>query len=298
MTKWPYIFFIKSANPGGCGAGGGPGRMTSVAVTLARWAARLEPEPGDLELARPVLAGHGGGHAGRPRPSRHPAGRGPARGRALGRRRARAGFRRPAHAVDHARQRGLRADGAGHRRRAARLPGRGGGDGAAGDGPGLAALLGRLARHLHGRGAGQRRRGGRRAGAAGGADRGGHGAGRARRRRGPAGLRHGRQVAAGRLRRRRRDPRGPARGRGRAGRPRGAGRVAGPGRRRRPAAVDPSGPAVPNGLAIKLYPCCYALQRPISALSELAQSDLPGRSWTRPGSAGSCCAPRRPRSCR
>ncbi len=41
-----------------------------------------------------------------------------------------------------------------------------------------------------------------------------------------------------------------------------------------PAAVDPSGPAVPNGLAIKLYPCCYALQRPISALSELAASKL------------------------
>src|SRR5262252_3733220 len=38
----------------------------------------------------------------------------------------------------------------------------------------------------------------------------------------------------------------------------------------RPAAVDSSGPAVPNGLAIKLYPCCYALQRPISALSEIA----------------------------
>jgi 2-methylcitrate dehydratase PrpD len=37
-----------------------------------------------------------------------------------------------------------------------------------------------------------------------------------------------------------------------------------------PAAVDPSGPAVPNGLAIKLYPCCYALQRPISTLAELA----------------------------
>jgi len=36
-----------------------------------------------------------------------------------------------------------------------------------------------------------------------------------------------------------------------------------------PSAVDPSGPAVPDGLAIKLYPCCYALQRPISALSEL-----------------------------
>ncbi len=38
----------------------------------------------------------------------------------------------------------------------------------------------------------------------------------------------------------------------------------------RPAGVDPSGPVIPNGLAIKLYPCCYALQRPISALSELA----------------------------
>jgi 2-methylcitrate dehydratase PrpD len=37
-----------------------------------------------------------------------------------------------------------------------------------------------------------------------------------------------------------------------------------------PSAVDPSGPIVPNGLAIKLYPCCYALQRPISALTELS----------------------------
>ncbi len=37
-----------------------------------------------------------------------------------------------------------------------------------------------------------------------------------------------------------------------------------------PSAVDPSGPIVPNGLAIKLYPCCYALQRPISALAELS----------------------------
>ena len=43
-----------------------------------------------------------------------------------------------------------------------------------------------------------------------------------------------------------------------------------------PALVDPSGPVIPNGLAIKLYPCCYALQRPISALSELAQSELAG----------------------
>lgn len=29
--------------------------------------------------------------------------------------------------------------------------------------------------------------------------------------------------------------------------------------------VDLSGPAIPDGLAIKLYPCCYALQRPIGA---------------------------------
>jgi 2-methylcitrate dehydratase PrpD len=34
-------------------------------------------------------------------------------------------------------------------------------------------------------------------------------------------------------------------------------------------AIDPSGPLIPNGLAIKLYPCCYALQRPIAALAEL-----------------------------
>ena len=34
--------------------------------------------------------------------------------------------------------------------------------------------------------------------------------------------------------------------------------------------MEPSGPSVPNGLAIKLYPCCYALQRPISALSGLS----------------------------
>jgi 2-methylcitrate dehydratase PrpD len=34
--------------------------------------------------------------------------------------------------------------------------------------------------------------------------------------------------------------------------------------------LDLSGPAVPDGLAIKIYPCCYALQRPISALVDLA----------------------------
>ena len=57
-----------------------------------------------------------------------------------------------------------------------------------------------------------------------------------------------------------------------------------------PSAVDPSGPAVPNGLAIKLYPCCYALQRP--------SVRCPGFPPTRRRSAGSCCAPRRPPWCR
>ena len=41
-----------------------------------------------------------------------------------------------------------------------------------------------------------------------------------------------------------------------------------------PGAADLSGPAVPGGLAVKIYPCCYALQRPISALGELARSGL------------------------
>lgn len=36
-----------------------------------------------------------------------------------------------------------------------------------------------------------------------------------------------------------------------------------------PAGLDLGGPAVPGGLAIKLFPCCYALQRPIAALASL-----------------------------
>jgi 2-methylcitrate dehydratase PrpD len=36
-----------------------------------------------------------------------------------------------------------------------------------------------------------------------------------------------------------------------------------------PNAVVLDGPAVPDGLAVKLYPCCYALQRPISAVAQL-----------------------------
>jgi 2-methylcitrate dehydratase PrpD len=40
------------------------------------------------------------------------------------------------------------------------------------------------------------------------------------------------------------------------------------------ARLELDGPAVPGGLAIKLYPCCYALQRPISALRELPIAGL------------------------
>jgi 2-methylcitrate dehydratase PrpD len=40
-----------------------------------------------------------------------------------------------------------------------------------------------------------------------------------------------------------------------------------------PGGFDIGGPAVPDGLAIKIYPCCYALQRPISALAELASAN-------------------------
>jgi 2-methylcitrate dehydratase PrpD len=43
-----------------------------------------------------------------------------------------------------------------------------------------------------------------------------------------------------------------------------------------PAAADLAGPAIPGGLAVKIYPCCYALQRPISALAELAVAGLAG----------------------
>jgi 2-methylcitrate dehydratase PrpD len=39
-------------------------------------------------------------------------------------------------------------------------------------------------------------------------------------------------------------------------------------------ALDLAGPAVPGGLAIKIFPCCYALQRPISALSQLVGEGL------------------------
>jgi len=48
-----------------------------------------------------------------------------------------------------------------------------------------------------------------------------------------------------------------------------------------PARLDLTGPAVPGGLAIKVFPCCYALQRPISALAELANTGLDHRRVSR-----------------
>jgi 2-methylcitrate dehydratase PrpD len=41
-----------------------------------------------------------------------------------------------------------------------------------------------------------------------------------------------------------------------------------------PARLAIDGPAVPGGLAVKLFPCCYALQRPIAALRVLGLDDL------------------------
>ncbi|MBV8991678.1 MAG: MmgE/PrpD family protein, partial [Solirubrobacterales bacterium] len=40
---------------------------------------------------------------------------------------------------------------------------------------------------------------------------------------------------------------------------------------------SPDQQAIPDGLAIKLFPCCYALQRPISALIQLAPDTAPER---------------------
>jgi 2-methylcitrate dehydratase PrpD len=43
-----------------------------------------------------------------------------------------------------------------------------------------------------------------------------------------------------------------------------------------PTGLDMSGPAVPGGLAIKMYPACYALQRPIAAVAALARGPQGG----------------------
>lgn len=41
-----------------------------------------------------------------------------------------------------------------------------------------------------------------------------------------------------------------------------------------PGSVSVEGPAIPDGLAIKLFPCCYALQRPIFAAQLLASAGI------------------------
>jgi 2-methylcitrate dehydratase PrpD len=46
-------------------------------------------------------------------------------------------------------------------------------------------------------------------------------------------------------------------------------------------ALDLGGPAVPGGLAIKLFPCCYALQRPIAALRAMRDHVEPGLAHVR-----------------
>lgn len=68
-----------------------------------------------------------------------------------------------------------------------------------------------------------------------------------------------------------------------------------------PARIDVSGPAVPGGLAIKLFPCCYALQRPISALREqlppgVAAAEVTGIRVTTPESTVQPLIHRRPRT--
>lgn len=45
--------------------------------------------------------------------------------------------------------------------------------------------------------------------------------------------------------------------------------------------VHLDGPAVPDGLAIKLHPCCYALQRPIAATRSLLQRGVPSSTVER-----------------
>jgi 2-methylcitrate dehydratase PrpD len=44
--------------------------------------------------------------------------------------------------------------------------------------------------------------------------------------------------------------------------------------------VDVGGPAVPGGLAVKMFPCCYAMQRPIAALREI-RAKCPAQDVTR-----------------
>ncbi|MGA2924659.1 MAG: MmgE/PrpD family protein [Solirubrobacteraceae bacterium] len=58
-----------------------------------------------------------------------------------------------------------------------------------------------------------------------------------------------------------------------------------------PSALQCSGPAVPDGLAIKLFPCCYALQRPISALAAIAPPNADRVTKVRVATPASAVAP-------
>jgi 2-methylcitrate dehydratase PrpD len=46
-------------------------------------------------------------------------------------------------------------------------------------------------------------------------------------------------------------------------------RLVGAAQERVPGRLETRGPAVPGGLALKMHPCCYAMQRPLAALREL-----------------------------
>ena len=243
--------------------------MTSVAVTLAEWAAGLEPDREDLELAhRSLLDTVAVTLAAREhRVTRLAAGA--AGGRTLGRGRARARLRRPAHAVHHARQRGVRADRAGH----------GGGARAYLAAAGVMARLGTALGWRHySAGWHATCTAGAPAAAAGAAVALGLPAERI-----AAAMALAVPAAGGVQRAFGTDAKSLQVGFAveagiRAARLAAAGAQADPSALDAwlrlvggdPSAVDPSGPTVPNGLAIKLYPCCYALQRPISALSGLS----------------------------
>ena len=58
-----------------------------------------------------------------------------------------------------------------------------------------------------------------------------------------------------------------------------------------PSALDCAGPSVPGGLAIKLFPCCYALQRPISALARIPPPAAHSIRALRVGTPASAVAP-------
>ena len=273
--------------------------MTPIAVRLARWACDLEPAAADVALAsRSLRDTVAVAIAAREHPVTRLAARLPD-----GAHWAVAG-----HVLDyddlhmplttHISAVCVPA-GAGHGRRGPRLPGRGRGDGAARHRARLAALLGGLACHLHGRGPGRAAGAAVALGLPAGSGRHGHGAGRARGGRGAARVRHGRQVLQVGLRRGDRDP----------GRPAGRGGRAAPTRppwttgspwsaatrpRLDPDAVSPGRPGGARRAGGQDLPVLLCAAAPDQRAGPAGQR----QAWTRRRCAGSCCPPRRPRSCR